>query len=205
MSRSEQFFHGTHHDVVGGSVLPGGEVGKNHLHDPYREPHENTEADQQASTHAFVSNHEEQAWDWAYRGAWAQPERLAGEGRAHVYEVHPPKDLEKGLYHEDIGEYKSRSGFPVKRRIDTMPGFQGTFPNLNWNQFKHVEAEPTDDVNHPLDREIEIGHAAAFRTPTYNRRAEEADVRSGAAIAQAFGRMRRTEPDPPPKGQGVLF
>lgn len=60
-------------------------------------------------------------------------------------------------------EYGSPTGFPVRKRIDIMPGHQGTFPQVNWNRYK----DPVKyggpsygvDANHPNDEHVEHGLA----------------------------------------------
>jgi hypothetical protein len=55
---------------------------------------------------------------------------------------------------ENAGEYVA-SHFKPTGQIDIKPGHQGTFPNLNWNQFGRIEG---NDYNHPSPDAVATGH-----------------------------------------------
>ena len=144
--------------------------------------------------HAFASPNEDIAWHFARQ-------RPREDTRPRVYEVehaadeHPGKDLGKD-------EVVSQIGFPIKRRIDTMPGRQGTFPQINWWDHTHPvgkdiwdpkkyqawEHVDSAEVNHPSDDEITYGHRKAA---------------SGIGLAG----MQKSEPEAPKpdEHQGALF
>jgi hypothetical protein len=58
--------------------------------------------------------------------------------------------------HQD--EWASPTGFPVRKRIDIMPGRQGTFPTENWNKYKNGSPRYGIDANHPHDMQIQYGN-----------------------------------------------
>lgn len=62
---------------------------------------------------------------------------------------------EKRANHQD--EWASPTGFPVRKRIDIMPGRQGTFPQTNWNRFKKDGPYGGPDVNHPTHEQVQYG------------------------------------------------
>lgn len=110
---------------------------------------------------AFATPDEHVAWEFAM-----QRPRL--DTRPRVYEVEHVPDEREG---RDLGddEVVSPTGFPIKRRIDTMPGRQGTFPQINWadqidTRVPGHDALWSDNVNHPNDDEIANGH----RSPNPN-------------------------------------
>jgi hypothetical protein len=82
--------------------------------------------------------------------------------------------------HQD--EWASQSGFPVRKRIDVMPGRQGTFPNISWGRFSN---QPYNQrMNHPDDEDVKYGvgssledrHAEALKEnqPGHNWRKDAA-------------------------------
>lgn len=81
---------------------------------------------------------ERMAWTFATQRVSARPNR-----RSAVYKV-KPVDPQMGDQADIPGEvYSPRA--TVRSRIDIMPGRQGTFPELNWNQFaKNLEARTED-------------------------------------------------------------
>lgn len=209
----DQFFHGTTHNIKDGVVRPAWDVGK--------EPSEYSlgdHGDMSEGDHAFAVRNDE-------NHAWMAAHRFHKNGRRpRVYEVEPAKDMTPGPWNMDhpehadamgydrsepevvaeiretdhIDEYGSKTGWPVKQRIDIMPGRQGTFPQINWNRFKDTGgAAWGPDVNHPNDEAIELGHRGAKETTGPKARARWQQAR-GEAAAKHIGEEQA-------KGQGRLF
>lgn len=157
--RSSQFFHGTSHDIVGGRILPAIQ------HDFTVWGATGNVLGQPSHDHAFATSDEDTAWTFA-KGAQAHhqiwdendPNR---NNRPRVYSVHPHPEMRPGTY-EQFHEYIAPH-YDVKDRIDIMPGQQGTFPTLNWNQFRDKANWDSDqhDFNHPTDTEITYGHQSS--------------------------------------------
>lgn len=161
MARREQFFHGTRYDIRH-TVLPGG-----------RAPHRNWFGEDNPHGKAFATTDEDIAWDYA-KGAEGNWDKR----RTRVYEVAPSAKREPGTWNkqhpghsgldrEDMKEWMAPS-WKVRRRIDIKPGHQGTFPQLNWNQFASHEGPnkvQQGDVNHPTPRQVESGHGLGSWSP----------------------------------------
>lgn len=173
-----QFFHGTRAPLaVGAHLLPTGKTGVAANHG----------ISSKKSVYMHTDEHE--AWEWshvAYGGA-SEGKPLA---RPWVGRVQP-----QGLHatYRMGGEHTAPSAQVLDRR-DIMPGRQGTFPSINWNQFaEHVE------VNHPDDADILGGHdafARKYRPGLFEPPAPDLDSPE-----------RRFEHDPedPDPGQRTLF
>lgn len=140
----EKLYHGTAADL-GGRVLPAsvhgghsnwGDMGAG-LGQPSRE-------------HAFATHDEGTAWEFADTAS-----RQTGN-RAYVATVEPEGPIRKGQFHSGLHEYVAPS-FKVTGRLDTMPGRQGTFPQVDWNKYR---AEGFKDANHP-----EFGESYGDRHP----------------------------------------
>lgn len=59
-------------------------------------------------------------------------------------------------HHQD--EWGSPTGFKVKQRVDTMPGRQGTFPEVNWDRLKSSQAPHwAGSASHPDDEQVRYG------------------------------------------------
>lgn len=166
MSRSDQFFHGTTHDV-GERVLPASKAGV-----PVSGYTEGDPGNLSGGDHAFAVRNDE---DYAWRAAL----RFHSNGqRPRVYKVEPADDMKPGPWnkeHRDFyqhvsermnvsdpsalhqDEWASRTGFKVTGQHDIAPGHQGTFPSLNWNQFKRNGPKVGPDANHPSDSLIKWG------------------------------------------------
>lgn len=113
---------------------------------------------------AFATPNENIAWQFAVQ-------RPKEDTRPRVYEVEHAHDERPG---KDLGEDEvvSPTGFGIKRRVDIMPGRQGTFPQVNWWDHAHPigkdiwdreksrawEFVDSAQINHPSDHEIEHGH-----------------------------------------------
>ena len=64
--------------------------------------------------------------------------------------------------HQD--EWASKTGFPVKKRIDTMPGRQGTFPSVNWHRFQTSGPYGGTGPSHPDDDQVRYGMGGIAHT-----------------------------------------
>lgn len=156
--RNTEFFHGTSYDIPGGRVLPGSITGNSVWGDTGRD------RGQPARDHAFATSDEQTAWTFADNARTADDlhgrTRTLRAGRARVYRVKPNKEMTAGVhtnFHEWIAPH-----FDIEDTIDIKPGQQGTFSQLNWNQFGHRDMSPWDDANHPTDKDIEQGHKKDF-------------------------------------------
>lgn len=181
MGRSDQFFHGTTHAITDGVVRPVNDVPGKHVSEySMGDPGDMSEGD-----HAFaIRNDENYAWHAAgtFHKNGRRPRVYEVEPAADMKpgpwnKEHPdflrhaeldPDDKDYPIddwmrsdavksHHQD--EWASKTGFPVKKRIDIMPGRQGTFPEVNWNRFKGPDTHPAygPDVNHPSDDQIKYG------------------------------------------------
>lgn len=215
----DQFFHGTTHNIKDGVVRPAWDAGKNASEHSLGDHGDMSEGD-----HAFaVKNDEDYAWYAAQTfhkngrrprvyevgpakdmvpGPWNKdhPDFLSsveyGDPDEYPPAENPEAYAEALEQHQD--EYGSKTGFPVKKRIDIMPGRQGTFPQVNWNRFKDTGgAAWGPDVNHPNDEAIELGHRGAKETTGPKARARWQQAR-GEAAAKHIGEEQA-------KGQGKLF
>lgn len=106
----------------------------------------------------------------AYRQDGVQP--VPEVGRVRVHTVAPNPRMKPGVYNRahpnfrsdqvDLKEFVAPS-FRSTGVIDTMPGRQGTFPNINWNQFASSKVDYAQDANHPDDESISDGHLMETR------------------------------------------
>lgn len=177
-SRGQEFFHGTIHNIgVGEGVLPGQKVGHTNWGDTGKNLGQPSEA------HAFATSDEGIAWTFAQRAHRMNsynPDFVPD--RVRVYRVAPNDQMEMGVHNrhhpdyyrnfpeggEDLKEYVAPH-FTVTERVDTMPGHQGTFPQLNWAQFAHPHLDQFADVNHPEPLDIERGHIPHHNSPAYDQ------------------------------------
>jgi hypothetical protein len=173
----DQFFHGTTHNITDGMVRPADHADKPVSEYSFGDPGDMSEGD-----HAFaIRNDENYAWHAAgtfhkngrrprvYEVSAPHDMTPGPYNKAHPdFLAHNELDDPTGEYppsKEDIAEaernhqdeWASKTGFPVKRRIDIMPGHQGTFPSVNWNRYKDGAPAWGPDANHPSDAHIEHG------------------------------------------------
>lgn len=163
-------YHGTTYDLQGKDIKPAARVSHPNMSVWGDLGH----SGQQSKDHAFATESEDTAWQFASQaGMMKRSEAVRGYlpptvqvGRVRVHEVAPHPLMRPGVYHadhpahdggEDLQEWVAPS-FRSKGTIDTMPGRQGTFPQLNWNQFKSDRAGYAEDANHPSDQDISMGH-----------------------------------------------
>lgn len=224
----QQFFHGTTHAIKDTHVRPGWDVDKDPSEYSMGDPGDMSEGD-----HAFVSEDEHHAWRIAntVRQGPGRP-RVYSTGDApdkkpgpwnpqhpnfleHAELDHPDPQYAptKDQIHEEImtaslPEWGSKTGFPVRERIDIMPGHQGTFPNINWKRYS--EGITNASANHPNDTMVQYGSLGLKRSPHERVHAEaikdneafnqqkpglkEPSRRTGAALKAYM----RGEPDPGP-------
>lgn len=117
--------------------------------------------------YAWAHPHETKTWDAAmdrtnfHYQQWDESNPHPIAPRARVYAVHPNENQSPGNDVSMAGEIKS-THFKIAHPIDIMPGHQGTFPEVNWNE--HVKADtylPGDeDANHPSHLSVQFGHHA---------------------------------------------
>ncbi len=240
----DQFFHGTTHNIKDGMVRPADHAGKNVSEYSMGDPGDMSEGD-----HAFVTKDEDYAWKAAsifhengrrprvYEtgsapdmkpGPWNKehPDYLAHH-ELQTLEVggetyHPDEESVKYAHSQHQPEYASKTGFPVRSRIDIMPGRQGTFPEVNWNTHRAINdgsgpRAPRDlgerrdamsqrglDANHPTDHEVLTSTSGRKEQDKFEHEKaipQAANLRE--YMAAPAGRMK-----PPPKkdkGQLPLF
>jgi hypothetical protein len=154
-------YHGTVHDIEG-QILPAkvhggrsywGDVG--------------SERGEPAKEHAWTHPDESVAWDAAMdrvNNHYREGEEFAPRGR--VYAAHPNAEQTPGSDKSMSGEVKS-THFDIAHQIDIMPGHQGTFPEINWNQ--HVKTSRPggylpgeEDANHPSNLSAQFGHQTGY-------------------------------------------
>lgn len=181
MTRTEQFLHGTKGGPdIGGAVLPGRKVGRNNW------PGYRTVGRQPSSNYVFTTKDEKTAWRFA-DADWSAGMGNISPARSRVLVVEPSADMKPGSHnpehrwhrkdrHQNLEEYVSSSA-KVTGAIDIMPGRQGTFPHLNWNQFAARPRGMNDEFNHPDAMQEETGHPGGkmFRASldrVYGRRDE---------------------------------
>jgi hypothetical protein len=208
MGRSDQFFHGTTHAIKNGVVLPADKAGKNVSEYSFGDPGDMSEGD-----HAFVArNDENYAWHAAnnFHANTQRRPRVYETGPAPDMKPGPwNKEHPDFLDHHEVGrsedypspeafkevvadtvasqhqdEWASPTGFPVRKRIDIMPGRQGTFPDISWTRFSDTN---TATANHPNDAQVRYGtsHGGIAGSPQFLRMLESAHEEN-----------RRREPDP---------
>lgn len=147
-------YHGTAMDVEGGKVLPAKVHGKGSYWGDT-----GSSRGEPANQHAWAHPSEEKAWDFAHDRVIHTSNENDWNPRARVYAVHPNEQQSPGHDSSIPGEVKAPH-FDVAERIDTMPGRQGTFPDINWNN--HVLHTglftDTEDANHPTNLSVQFGH-----------------------------------------------
>lgn len=225
----DQFFHGTTHAIKDGVVRPADDADKDVSEHSFGDPGDMSEGD-----HAFaIRNNEHYAWHAAATfhsslrrprvyevepapdmkpGPWNKehPNFLAHhelDSDDPDYPPHPDDVAEAERNHQD--EWASPTGFPVKRRIDIMPGRQGTFPQVSWDRFQTSGPRGGSGASHPSDSQVKYGMGL--------QQAPEAAHKEHAAVTEerAPAPKRRTgaslrafmegKPDPGPKPQPTLF
>lgn len=110
-----------------------------------------------ANEHAWAHPDEELTWMFAHQRVIHSSIENDWNPRARVYAVHPNKEQTPGNDPSIEGEVKAPK-FDIAHPIDTMPGRQGTFPEINWNHhIEHLAAED-EDANHPKNLSVQFGH-----------------------------------------------
>jgi hypothetical protein len=149
---------------------------------------------------AFATTDEGQAWTFAENAQWEEG------GRSSVLKVGHHPEEEEGKYHENSksvragrdvavpGETTAPS-FPVQERIDIKPGHQGTFPQLNWQQFSRQRGEHIlgDEMNHPSPHDVEHGHESSRRSEEManTQRQQEEQTRADEESRETEKRTQR--------------
>lgn len=166
-------FHGTFRDVgdrVEAAASTG--VGANFKHV------------RQDDTVAYATEKEKTAWDFAALAQHRHAEKHSQvPARTRVYELEHHPDQRIGEFHPDHPEFDKHTEnlhewvaphFDVKNRIDIRPGYQGTFPEVNWNEHrkrprasKSNPATWDDRINHPNDEDVEHGHPGSDLNQEY--------------------------------------
>lgn len=174
-----RLFHGSVSDLRGTHLVPGGFGGASGAQDEWRH------LGQSKNDYVSVTDDESKAWDFA---AKASAQRMV-RGRSRVYEVEPHPETKIGIEHVDhplmdrayaedwyrkpqpAGEHIAPS-FKVIAQHDTLPGAQGTFPSVDWSEYKASGWH--GDVNHPISPRPQYDHhvVEAYREQS-KRRGEE--------------------------------
>lgn len=163
---SPQLFHGTAADLGPGDQVNSARDAKASSNWPgYR-----TSGGRSIRSVAFATTSEDRAWTFA---SYAQQKN---GGRARVLQVDPHPDQEPGLHNPAHPRYRPEQRdaipgetiaphFKVAESVDIRPGHQGTFSNINWNQFSMFGPRGTygDEINHPPDDRITEGHRPSLQ------------------------------------------
>jgi hypothetical protein len=224
----DQFFHGTTHAIKDGMVRPADDVDKPVSEYSFGDPGDMSEGDhafairndEKYAWHAATSFHPSARRPRVYETGPAADMKPGPWNKEHPdflqhHELDDPNDpeIEPGskvhkmvtemadeakANHQD--EWASKTGFPVRKRIDIMPGRQGTFPDINWNRFKANGLYVGPDVNHPTDAVIEHGHASGGQPPK-----PEPGPKRVAQNLREYMAAPKDSLEPPVRGQGKLF
>lgn len=229
MLSPDQFFHGTTHNIADGMVRPADHADKNVSEYSFGDPGNMSEGD-----HAFViRNHEDYAWHAAntfhpslrrsrvYEVGAADDMKPGPWNKEHPnYASHhwgeesvpnsqmDKEEVEAALregQHQD--EWGSKTGFPVKKRIDIMPGQQGTFPGISWGRFS--EHPYHQGINHPSNEAVRYGHAGLDRVLDQAHKMNTPAPVEGRQPGQTLRDFMMGKPAPKPgepnHPQGALF
>lgn len=121
---TEAYFHGTTAQLeVGDRIHPGDQA----------------ILDEAGKLNASATTVEDEAW------VYAESKETVGGPRPRVYEVVPAGDEPAKRLGPQRGEVNSPA-FKVVGVVDTQPGAQGTFPEVNWAKYS-----PSITANHPRD------------------------------------------------------
>jgi hypothetical protein len=188
MGRSEHFYHGTTSPIKDGMVRPVNDVEGKHVSEhAMGDPGDMSEGDHAFAIrnhegyawHAAKTFHTNGMRPRVYEVEPAADMKPGPWNKEHPdflehLELDDPKNFDpkddpqwhasitaeaeqaRRKQHQD--EWASPTGFKVKQRIDIQPGYQGTFPEVNWNRFKAGHPAYGPEMNHPTDHEIQYGH-----------------------------------------------
>jgi len=196
---SQQFlYHGTAMDVEGGKVLPASEHGKGSYWGSTGQSR-----GEAANKHAWAVPDEERAWNFAHDRVVHTSNEHDWNPRARVYAVHQNEAQSPGHDKSIPGEVKAPH-FDVAQRHDIMPGRQGTFPEVNWNN--HVQHtglfRENEDANHPTNLSVQFGHKYSHEGDHWNgqmrRQAAKEDLarsmERGDAVGAPLAALRTKDP-----------
>lgn len=150
----QQFlFHGTASDIKGDKILPAKVHGE---HSHWGEA--GSEWGEPSHDHAWAHPDEKKTWEFAHDRVIVSD----NHPRARVYAVKPNDQMTPGNGGVK-GEFKAPH-FDVAHPVDIMPGRQGTFPEINWNNHVRTMSKfPEDeDANHPKDVSVRFGHGDSW-------------------------------------------
>jgi hypothetical protein len=153
-------YHGTARPIEGDQIVPAKVHGKGSYWGTT-----GSSRDEPAEDHAWAHPDEHVAWDAAMdrKQHHVIEEGAEIEPRARVFALHPSPLQTPGGDKSMAGELKAPH-FDIAHPLDTMPGHQGTFPQVNWNEHvTHKSGEPRylpgdEDANHPSDLSVQFGH-----------------------------------------------
>jgi hypothetical protein len=153
----DQFlYHGTAMPIEGNRLLPARVHGKG----SYWGDSGSEERGEPSQDFAWAHPDEHVAWHAAMDRVVHTSINQEHNPRARVYAVHPNAEQSPGHDASMSGEVKS-SHFDIAHPVDTMPGRQGTFPGINWNDHvTHIHRED-EDANHPSNLSAQFGHKYA--------------------------------------------
>lgn len=220
----DQFFHGTTAAIKDGMVrpvndVPGKAVSEYSMGDP---------GDMSEGDHAFVTTDEHHAWRIAntihpslrrsrvYETGGASDMKPGPWNKDHPnFLEHNELDVaESWLEHpankraheaevakaeaDSLPEYGSKTGFPVRKRIDIMPGHQGTFPDIAWGRFSNTPY--SQSINHPNDEMVKYGHTGLERTQrdAIKMDAEITEARAPKRSGRSLRAFLSGQPEPGP-------
>lgn len=223
----DQFFHGTTHNISDGMVRPADHVDKPVSEYSFGDPGDMSQGDhafvsrndENYAWHAAATFHSSIRRPRVYETGPAADMKPGPWNKEHPdflehHELDDPSDpeIEPGSIrhkyanslvdqakatHQD--EWASKTGFPVKRRIDIMPGRQGTFPQVSWDRFQTSGPRGGFGASHPSDDQVKYGMGLQ-QAP---QAAEKPKPR--AQNLREYMNAPKDSLEPPDRAQGKLF
>ena len=188
-------FHGTGHPLQGDKIIPGRDFGHSRWGasgDLYGE---------RSDHHAWSTPQEDLAWSYGIHTAY-HLDHTDPATRARVHEVAPHPEMREGSTNtiEDNGftEHFAPHFKTTGVVHDIMPGRQGTFPTINWQQFERrdpiIETAPGEqyDANHPEHPKTPM---TQYEVPNMRPKSHPTLPLGDVDVKQWNGRMARQSVD----------
>jgi hypothetical protein len=165
LNKDQFLYHGTTADIKGDKILPakvhGGHSNWGEAGSEWGEP---------SHDHAWTHPDEKTVWGIAHDRVIHAGIETGSAPRARVYAVRPNEHTTPGSGGVQ-GEFKAPH-FDIDHVIDTMPGRQGTFPEINWNDHAKTMSKfsEDEDANHPHNNSVAFGHENRWDGDHWNGR-----------------------------------